>query len=212
LQAREGEGAVLDALEFYASALEDAAKPEDLGLFVTFAREYADGLHHGKEEQILLRAMVDAGHRSDAGPVAVFRREHEHGRELVRTLAELASRASAWSPDDAAAVREAAHEYVTLLRRHIEKEDAVLFPMAELELGSGGIERVQAEFEAFDADHAGPHLDRLVAIAESLAARYGRPSPIPRTPTPRRDACHELCNRHGCVYGPSENEKSPWRR
>jgi hemerythrin-like domain-containing protein len=41
---------VLDALESYASALEDAAKPEDLGLFVTFAREFADGVHHGKEE------------------------------------------------------------------------------------------------------------------------------------------------------------------
>ncbi len=71
---------MLDALEFYASALEDAAKPEDLGLFVTFPRESTDRVHHGKEEQILLRALVDAGHRSDARPVAVFRREHEHRR------------------------------------------------------------------------------------------------------------------------------------
>jgi hemerythrin-like domain-containing protein len=120
---------VLDALESYASALKYAAKPDDLSLFVTFAREFADGVHHGKEEQILLRAMVDAGHRSDAGPVAVFRREHEHGRGLVGTLAEMASRASAWIRDDVATVREVAHEYVALLRRHIEKEDAVLFPM-----------------------------------------------------------------------------------
>jgi hypothetical protein len=24
--------------------------------------------------------------------------------------------------------------------------------------------------------------------------------------------CQELCNRHGCVYSPSEDDDSPWRR
>ena len=60
----------LDALA--ASPTRSACKAgddkEELQRFVTFIRGFADAHHHGKEEDILFAAMVEAGFPRQAGP------------------------------------------------------------------------------------------------------------------------------------------------
>lgn len=88
----------------------------DLGQFL---RTFADRCHHGKEEDQLFPAMRAKGM---GGTLAVFLEEHEEGRGYLRTLASGASQA-----ERAAAARR----YVGMLREHIERENEVLFPLAD---------------------------------------------------------------------------------
>jgi hemerythrin-like domain-containing protein len=86
---------------------------------VRLLQTLADRCHHGKEEDRLFPAMRAKG----AGDMlAVFLEEHEDGRRYLRTLASAASGA-----ERAAAARR----YVALLQEHIERENEVLFPMAD---------------------------------------------------------------------------------
>ena len=86
---------------------------------VHLLRTFADRCHHGKEEDHLFPALQAKG-AGDALPV--FLDEHEEGRGYLRTLA------GEGSPAERAA---AARRYVGLLRGHIERENEVLFPLAE---------------------------------------------------------------------------------
>jgi len=86
---------------------------------VQLLRTLADRCHHAKEEDHLFPAMRAKG-AGDALPV--FLEEHEEGRRYLRTLASDASGA-----ERAAAARR----YVGLLRNHIERENEVLFPLAD---------------------------------------------------------------------------------
>lgn len=128
---------------------------------IAWLRAFADKNHHAKEESWLFPAMVKAGVPSDGGPIGVMLEEHQRGRALVRAMeaGEPASRAAK------------AREYVTLLREHIEKENGVLFPLADAVLDEAAQRALQREFEAVEADQGRdasiPHAE---AAVERLAA------------------------------------------
>ena len=166
----------LDALVAFADEVRRKATDDkdELGRFVTFIREFADACHHGKEEAILFTAMVDAGFPRDGGPIAVMLFEHDQGRALVRQLAALAQQAAPWSADDRQRVAEAAYGFSQLLRNHIHKEDAILYPMAEQRLPPDVLERVSADCERYEQEKAGSgEHERLHRLADELHARHG---------------------------------------
>lgn len=168
----------LDALEKKAGALQAGAAP-DRAYFekaVEFLRGFADKCHHGKEEHLLFKRMTERGFPVQTGPIAVMLSEHEAGRAFIRGIAGAAAR---FGSDPAAAKQlvENARGYVDLLRAHIDKENNVLFPMADRALGPEDHAYLSEEFERFEAEEtgAGVHeamlklLDELKAGARSPA-------------------------------------------
>lgn len=163
---------VLGVLERYAARLEEGEllPRRDLGAIVDVLRDYADGLHHAKEERVLFPAMVAAGLSGDDGPLAFMLEQHEEGRRLVGDLAELA-REEAWSEADRARTARVARDYVFMLRAHIRDEDDVVYPLAQSRVRPAAwddVERATADLEASSAVAA----RALVALAEELVARY----------------------------------------
>jgi hemerythrin-like domain-containing protein len=57
--------------------------------------------------------------------------EHEAGRELMRQLAEATDGMRKGREGATAEARRALELYTRMLRRHIEKEEEILFPLAE---------------------------------------------------------------------------------
>ncbi len=161
----------------------------ELGRFVTFIRDFADGCHHGKEENILFATMVEAGFPGDGGPIAVMLMEHTEGRGYVQALAELQLQETPWSDEDRQRLADAAYGYGELLRQHIHKEDAILYPMAEQRLPPHYMNRIADECERFESHKASSgEAERLHALADEL---IGRHAPLARG-EPQRDACAGL--------------------
>jgi hemerythrin-like domain-containing protein len=181
----------IDALVAFADELgrKGSTDKDELSRFVTFIREFADGCHHGKEEDILFAAMVEAGFPRNGGPIAVMLMEHDRGRAFVKELARLAGKDGSWSEDDHEALAEAAHGYANLLRQHIHKEDAILYPMAEQRLPPSVMERVAADCERYEAEKNGSgEADRLQRLASELVTRHGAPE-REAAPPPTRGFC-----------------------
>ena len=111
----------LAVLERVAIRLASGKPVSDSALtdLVQFLQTFADRCHHGKEEDQLFPAMRAKG---VGDTLTVFLEEHEEGRRYLRTLATGTS-----STERAAAARR----YVALLHDHIERENEVLFPMAD---------------------------------------------------------------------------------
>ena len=98
---------------------------------IEFIRNYADRYHHAKEENVLFKALVDNGMPKDNSPVAAMLMEHDHGRELVRTMEAAVKEAQAGRTDVYPVIAENALGYAALLRDHISKEDNILYPLSE---------------------------------------------------------------------------------
>ncbi len=166
---------VLDGLVGFAEEVQrkGSTEKDELGRFVTFVREFADACHHGKEEEILFASMVEHGFPRNGGPIAVMLHEHDQGRGLVRILRERAGQPAAWSDADRTEIAEVARGFSSMLRAHIHKEDAVLYPMAEQHLPPEVMAAIGDACEAYEADEAraGKH-GALHALAEELIRRH----------------------------------------
>jgi len=165
----------IDALVAFADEVRLGGTDDraELGRFVTFIREFADGCHHGKEEDILFQAMVEAGFPRDGGPIAVMLVEHDQGRQHVAALHGLAGKAGNWTAEDRQRLADAAHGYANLLRQHIHKEDAILYPMAQQRLPPALMDRVSRDCERYEAEKTGSgEHERLHRLAEDLVARH----------------------------------------
>ena len=136
---------------------------------VTFLRRYADAYHHGKEEKLLFPTIARGPATEHLWPpMAALKRDHEIGRLLVGDLASCAGRGD-WSERDRATFRRAAHDFVSLLRRHILDEDRTVFPAMAVVIAPEVMARLETAFAAFERDHA-EERGNLLALAERLAA------------------------------------------
>ncbi|MBE7451324.1 MAG: hemerythrin domain-containing protein [Kofleriaceae bacterium] len=160
---------VLGALHDFAAyhVVDDPAPRPIIGQFVTYLREYVDGVHHHKEEDHLFEAMIRAGLPRDAGPIGCMRHDHDVGRGHVAVLADLAAGRGPLVGPDLVALARAVPAYVRLLTDHIHKENNVLYPMAEQLVGADDLAALDLVVPA-DGDAA----RRLEALGDTLADRY----------------------------------------
>jgi len=165
----------ITALTAYARSIANGsdAPRADLADLVSFLQGYADAHHHGKEEDILFRAMVRNGMPVDGGPLAVMLAEHAEGRRLTGSLAKISANEGEWTTEQRRRLLLDATSYARLLNAHIQKEDRVLYPMATQMLPDDVWRKIESEFAAFQS--APQHVDaaaRFERMAESLVSRY----------------------------------------
>lgn len=100
-------------------------------LVINLIRNFADGTHHAKEEGFLFPLMGEKGFSPEFGPVAVMLREHEEGRNFVKSTVEAIQEYKSGNEAALQDVYENLKGYAYLLQNHIDKENNILFRMAD---------------------------------------------------------------------------------
>lgn len=135
---------------------------------IDFLRNFADGCHHAKEEEVFFPTLERHGIPRAGGPIGCMLSEHDEGRRLIKSIESNLDGAAAGESGAVRVLRSAVHNYVALLREHIQKEDNVLFVMADHVLDSGEQSKVIAGFDrAEEGDDPEKH-ERYVALADEL--------------------------------------------
>ena len=162
---------VIATLEIAADRLE-AGQPVRVEFFLDaadFIKGFADGCHHLKEEGVLFPAMTASGLPQQGGPVAVMLMEHEQGRMFTRGMRAAAERLQSGESAATAEVLANARGYAALLRQHIQKEDGVLFPMADQVIPATKQAQVAEDFERIEHEETGAGVhEKYLALAEAL--------------------------------------------
>ncbi len=109
----------------------DKPDPAHLEMALDLVRNFADAMHHAKEENFLFPKMVEKGFSFDQGPVAVMMKDHTEGRNYIKEAAENVVRYKEGDVNALLSVYEKMQAYIDLLRGHIMKENNILFRMAD---------------------------------------------------------------------------------
>jgi hemerythrin-like domain-containing protein len=144
---------VAEALSVFVDRLEsdEADHRNDLVRLMTFFREFADLLHHEKEESLLLPALVHAGMRWDDGIIAEIRKEHELERQMLQTLRHASLQSSPWSLMDLQRVIDVGRRFIEFTRKHIDTEEARLLPSVSTRLDGPALSELNEHLDRFDA-------------------------------------------------------------
>jgi hemerythrin-like domain-containing protein len=123
---------ILRLTEVITSMVENRSK--EIGHFelvVELIRNFADGSHHAKEENLLFPLLGEKGFSPEQGPVAVMLSEHTQGRDFVRGALEGIKEFKNGKQGELQSIYENLGNYATLLQNHISKENNILFRMAD---------------------------------------------------------------------------------
>ncbi len=149
---------------------------EDIRDIIKFIRDYADGVHHAKEENLLFKAMLDhipgdlakalVGH----GMVA----EHDQARYTVMSL-ETVNNRYVITPTKELRMDIVVYlmDYANLLENHAKKENTVAYPFGVRELPEEILNRIDDDTKSHMADLKNRNrCDSCLAILDRLEATW----------------------------------------
>ncbi len=146
---------------------------EEIEKIIDFLRTFADKCHHGKEETALFPALVGAGMSNESGPVAVMLHEHDLGRGFIKNMALSVEAMKAGDKSTINQLAAAMEEYVLLMQNHIQKEEKILFPMADKLLPAAKQDEIYIAFERIEEDVVGHGVhERYHEFLDQMKAKY----------------------------------------
>jgi hemerythrin-like domain-containing protein len=140
---------------------------------VDFLRTFADKCHHGKEENALFPALVEAGIPEENGPIGVMLHEHTIGRGYIKEIDDNVGNYKMGVTGSAQSIADTLLKYVTLLQNHIQKEERILFPMAEKVLSTSRQDEVFGKFEQIEEEVVGHGIhEQYHELLKELKGKY----------------------------------------
>lgn len=140
---------------------------------VDIIRNYADGLHHAKEENLYFPFLAKRGFSLSQGPVAVMLMEHVRGREFVKGIADNIPLYKKGNISALGDIHRNMAGYAELLQNHIGKENNILFRMADNALSETDQLDLLKQFEEAERNHSsGFSSEEYIRRIEQLASAY----------------------------------------
>lgn len=163
---------VLGAAEKESRRTESTGKVnvECLERIVDFIWGFVECTHQAKEENLLFRRMNERGVPIEMGLLAVILGEHERGRSLIRQITDCLVDDRAGESLAAALIKDNLGQYVELIRGNIQKEETVLYPMADRLLRPEDQQALTKAFERLEQEEKeqGTY-EKYRALAHELA-------------------------------------------
>jgi hemerythrin-like domain-containing protein len=169
----------LNILEIIIARLSNGKKvdPNHLEQIIDFFQGFVDRCHHTKEEKLLFPKMQEYGLAKEGGPISVMLLEHERGRDLVKNLKRAVDDYRNHKRGAAKEIVSQAQKYVQLLNDHIQKEDNILFPMADIVIPQLERERLWKGFEEVENKEVGKGKHEAYhQILDQLKSYYLKPA------------------------------------
>jgi len=140
---------------------------------IDIIRNFADGLHHAKEEEVFFPALGKKGFSAEQGPVAVMLHEHVQGRNFVKGMTENLDRYRNGNKEAIKGVYQNMNGYADLLVNHISKENNILFRMADKVLSDEEQKRLLESFEGIEQNRKeGMQVTDYIERINGLALLY----------------------------------------
>ena len=154
----EGIKLMLNVMETICTDLEKGKElnRNHFGKILDFIKGFADKCHHGKEEDVLFPALVNHGMSKEGGPIAVMLHEHQLGRDHIKSLSSAFEELKRGNKPAITNIISSSRSYIELLRNHIEKENNILFMMADKVLNEKEQSIVFDDFEKLEIEKIGP--------------------------------------------------------
>ncbi len=164
--------AILEKVE-QAIAKDDSQASSDLAELLEFFKGFVDKCHHAKEEDILFPELEQLGVARHGGPISVLLQEHQAGRQHIQDLSVHLSQLQTGDKKAAAQIAMHSRAYIETLSAHIEKENKVLFPLAEKLMTSEIDKHLVNQFFDIERDRvgAGKH-EAYHAMLHRLKSKY----------------------------------------
>ncbi|WP_370575250.1 hemerythrin domain-containing protein [Methanomethylovorans sp.] len=168
-------GLMLDVLGRICERLDvgENVDPEHLKQIHDFMVVFVDKCHHTKEEELLFPKLESIDGAESEKLIGVLIAEHRTGRKYANAIGEAISNHENIDLQDRSKIIKYGRNYIKLLVQHIDKENNVLFTMAEKKLSGKQNQELFEEFEVMEKEKIGiGEHEQLHRMLHNLADIY----------------------------------------
>lgn len=145
---------ILEKICAMASAA-DGLPIQHVEQLLEFFRIFVDKCHHGKEEDLLFPALEAVGVFKEGGLIGLLLAEHQMGRNFIKEIGSALDKVKSGNADAAKVVVENALNYINLLKQHIDKENTVLYVIADSKITEAKQAELLEGFEVIEEKRIG---------------------------------------------------------
>ncbi|MFA5008160.1 MAG: hemerythrin domain-containing protein [Candidatus Omnitrophota bacterium] len=146
---------------------------EHFSKIIEFLEVFVEKCHHGKEENFLLPAMLEAGVPQDKGPAAFVIMEHKGLHRYFKDIDEAFARLKNGDSKMSEQISENLKKYIMLLGQHIDKENNSFFPLVNSLLSEAKQKDLAEDFEIFEMEYiSAEKYKELCALSHHLNEFY----------------------------------------
>jgi len=148
---------------FYTSDVED---------IIEFLKYFIDKSHHGKEE-VFYPALKDAGIHKEAELINVMLSEHVLAKNYLMDIDSCVVNCKIGNDFSGELLADSLTKYVVMIKNHIQKEEEIIFPLADRELSIENQQEIANEFERIEEKilHHGFH-EHYHSLLLKLESKY----------------------------------------
>ena len=148
---------------FYTSDVED---------IIDFLKFFIEKSHHGKEE-VFYPALEFAGIPKEAESLSVMMYEHSLAKNYLKDINSCVVNCKIGNSFSGEMLADSLTNYVALIKNHIQKEEEIIFPLADTELSPEKQIEIAEEFERIEEKiiHHGFH-EHYNKLLKELQIKY----------------------------------------
>ncbi|MBI2953968.1 MAG: hemerythrin domain-containing protein [Chloroflexi bacterium] len=153
--------------------------PQIFSKALDFIQNFSDKCHHHKEEDNLFPTLQQRGVPKEGGPIGMMLVEHDEGRQHVREFASALDKYEKGDRSPAVKNGIISHvmSFVQLLSQHIDKEDNILYAIADDVLSAADQADLVHRFHEIEENTIGPGThERYVKMVDDLERAVQRQS------------------------------------
>ncbi len=151
----------LDNITLAKEDMENGKQPpvEFFKKSLDFFRTLVIQQHHIKEEHLMFGLLGQKRNRSIDYHIEVINHQHNHGRAMIYELAQALEECSEGDNYPTEKLMEYTSNYASLLRKQLQTEDYIVYPMAEKELTDEEMKSFEKVFQREEAKNAGKYME-----------------------------------------------------
>jgi Uncharacterized conserved protein len=146
--------------------------PNALSQIVDFTSNFIDRFHHDKEEKYLFPALSRHGLAEDGGPLGAMKHEHEIENTLTSALGRALEGCKLGEVGAIKQFIEAAYKYSGHLIEHMQKEEAILFRLADEWLDEEEKAALMADFRKAESELGADVYEKYARLATELEKEW----------------------------------------
>lgn len=145
----------------------------DVEKIVDFLVVYVDKCHQVKEENVLYPALLSTKIQLENDPISMLVKEHTIGRGYLNEILCCVENCKIGSPFSCGRIADCMKNYVDLIQDHIQKEEKIYFPLANMTLSEEMQNEISNSFHIIDKDFrvSGIH-ENQKEILHTMKAKY----------------------------------------
>ena len=153
--------------------LNDVFYPNDVEEIVNYLLIIIENSHHGKEDDVFYPELISSGIAKDTAPLSIINYEHTISKSYLKDISSCVVNCKIGNDFSGELLADSLTNYVVVIKNHIQREEEVIFPIANEVLSAEKQYEISQRFEDIEQKYFSKSLnDQYTTLLNKLKIKY----------------------------------------